>query len=281
MMGRPREPVRLRQIASVDSPMGRALLAAHQRQPTATETRALEASVFGALAVAASAGTAASAPAAGSGTPALASAAFPGLTGAVTLKLALVLALGVAGGALGVRHLRHGRAESLPAAAPSRELVVVRAIPESDGVPEVVASATRLATMETPAAGTREHPRRASRGRRAESHEAPPSLVELAPASDAHAPMGEPVHSELQLIERARALLATEPARALQVGLAHERAFPRGGMREERDAIVISALLSLGRVAEARSRQATFDRDYPTSPYARRMHERLSPEGLE
>jgi hypothetical protein len=64
---------------------------------------------------------------------------------------------------------------------------------------------------------------------------------------------------EAALLQRAeRALAANEPGAALSALAEHERRFPAGVLREERQAAKVLALCELGRVAEARSLARVF-----------------------
>jgi hypothetical protein len=67
------------------------------------------------------------------------------------------------------------------------------------------------------------------------------------------------------LVEDAKRALATDPSRALALALLHEQS--RGGRVEERDLIIIEALVRLGRTEEARPRASRFLRVFPASPH--------------
>ncbi|MCC7542948.1 MAG: hypothetical protein IT379_42425 [Deltaproteobacteria bacterium] len=74
------------------------------------------------------------------------------------------------------------------------------------------------------------------------------------------------LQAERALIERARAALSRDrPAHALDALTQHERRFPRGQMREEREALRIHALRASGQEAAATERARTFRRDHPES----------------
>jgi hypothetical protein len=91
-----------------------------------------------------------------------------------------------------------------------------------------------------------------------------------APASGSAA-----VPSELELLRDARLLLRQSPARALELTDEHGRLYPQGKMTQERELIAVSALVALGRRAGALSRAASFERQYPTSPYRKQMGDLL------
>jgi hypothetical protein len=71
---------------------------------------------------------------------------------------------------------------------------------------------------------------------------------------------------ERELVDAARTALARGlPADALAAADRHARDFPRGQLAEEREVLAITALVSLGKNAEARARRARFVRDFPNS----------------
>lgn len=103
---------------------------------------------------------------------------------------------------------------------------------------------------------------------------APPTLVEpsvrpevgrpRAQGSSTTTPELDPL--ELVLLQRARSALGlTEPEAALNALAEHERRFPSGALREEREALRIRALEALGKKDEARRRSEEFREDYPRS----------------
>jgi hypothetical protein len=77
--------------------------------------------------------------------------------------------------------------------------------------------------------------------------------------------------AELALVERARALLADRPARALAIARQHQERFPEGQMRAAADVIAVEALQRLGRMEEAaETARAAAARD-PQGIYAERL----------
>jgi hypothetical protein len=71
---------------------------------------------------------------------------------------------------------------------------------------------------------------------------------------------------ERALLDVARAAASHgEPAQVLAVVAQHRAQFPHGRLSEERDALAIRALSSLGRTAEARTRAEAFRAAYPNS----------------
>jgi hypothetical protein len=72
--------------------------------------------------------------------------------------------------------------------------------------------------------------------------------------------------AERALLETARAALARgQRVTAFDALTKHAQAFPRGRLGEERDGLFIQALISAGRIDEARARLARFRRSYPRS----------------
>jgi hypothetical protein len=68
------------------------------------------------------------------------------------------------------------------------------------------------------------------------------------------------------LLDLARANAARgEPALALTQTEQHRQQFPHGRLTEEREALAIRALLSLGRTADAQARAQAFRATYPNS----------------
>ncbi|MEO7035263.1 MAG: hypothetical protein ABI548_15180 [Polyangiaceae bacterium] len=77
---------------------------------------------------------------------------------------------------------------------------------------------------------------------------------------------GSELARERALLDVARADAAHgEPRQALAVTEQHRQQFPQGRLTEEREALAIRALLSLGRAADARARAQTFRSRYPNS----------------
>jgi len=73
---------------------------------------------------------------------------------------------------------------------------------------------------------------------------------------------------EARLLSRARAVMESDPAQALQLAEQHSARFPSGALSEEREAIAIKALRRLGKEEPAARRQARFLARYPESPHA-------------
>lgn len=83
-------------------------------------------------------------------------------------------------------------------------------------------------------------------------------------------PTQDPV-AELALLEAAQSALATSPARALAIAQQHARRFPDGALAQEREVIVIDALVRLDRAPDAEARARRFDARWPSSAHRRRI----------
>jgi len=106
---------------------------------------------------------------------------------------------------------------------------------------------------------------------------APPVIAAPAPAPTVPAAVAPRVErddlpAELRWIERAQtALAANDPAAAQAALRGHARAFPRGHLSEEREALAVQVLCASGRADEARRAAAAFVARHPTSPQAARV----------
>jgi hypothetical protein len=104
---------------------------------------------------------------------------------------------------------------------------------------------------------------------------APPEPGEVAPAPAEPVPAGAPdvQHaSERQLIDAARVALNRGRSHdALVFLMGHERRFPEGSFVEERELLVIEALVAQNRVAQASRRGKAFLARFPRSTHAPRV----------
>ena len=238
---------------------------------------------------------------AGAGTGAAAgagkAAAGHALTKAAAIKLAAVLAVSGAGGAVGWSVLRSAEAPpvvpevqglnattnaSMPAVASS--LPEVRPLPPpEDDVPSAtstvptaippapVASArsTKSATVaaaNAPVAANVPTPAPSNPGVATPGGTGVGSSAENPPASQA--PVGE---SELALLDWARGRMAADPAEAMRALDEHRARFPRGTFAQEREVLAIEVLVRLGRRSEAQARAAAFASEFPGSAHRRRI----------
>lgn len=77
--------------------------------------------------------------------------------------------------------------------------------------------------------------------------------------------------SETDYLRRAHARMSASPGQALALAQAHAQKYPDGKLGQEREMIVIGALVALGRKAEARARASVFVGLFPDSAYRRRI----------
>jgi hypothetical protein len=85
---------------------------------------------------------------------------------------------------------------------------------------------------------------------------------------DAAPPPAESALGERAVLDRGRVALARgDAARALSLVAEHESRFATGSLSEERDALRIRALASLGRAKEAKDRASVFRSRYPNSVF--------------
>lgn len=95
----------------------------------------------------------------------------------------------------------------------------------------------------------------------------PPVPVAVAPRVER-----DDLPAELRWIERAQtALAANDPAAAQAALRGHARAFPRGHLSEEREALAVQVLCASGRADEARRAAAVFVARHPGSPQVARV----------
>ena len=86
--------------------------------------------------------------------------------------------------------------------------------------------------------------------------------------------VARPVEDELRALERARSMLASDPAEALRI-VDGAGAAGLGGLGEEREVIAVEALHRMGRTEAMRQRAEGFLRRWPRSLYAERVRRLL------
>lgn len=255
MIGKTKQPARLRETLDDGAALARGLREARARHPADVAVADAERRLFAVLETAALASGPAQAPPGQSGPGVSGAAKLAGGSAGVAWKVTLALAIGAATTTAAAHFLRrpHDRAVH-PAAA----LVAAPAIPAVSPAPPAVATAdSSPPPSAVEAAGTTHRPA-ARRGH-------PPATARI-----------DRLARELRLIEPARAALITDPDRALALCAQHQREFPDGGvMTEEREFIAISALARIARGDEARMRAAAFEERFPASPYRERLRTRL------
>lgn len=80
---------------------------------------------------------------------------------------------------------------------------------------------------------------------------------------------------EMRLVHEARRMLDTDAAAALTLLEQHRTRFPRGALREEREAYAIDAMISLGHTEAVERRYVEFQNDFPASTFLPRLSERM------
>jgi hypothetical protein len=87
----------------------------------------------------------------------------------------------------------------------------------------------------------------------------------------------DPRLEEAELLEKARALVGSNPAQALRLTSDYARQFPKGRLGAEADLIAAQSLLGMGNVAAARTRAQASLKRYPNGLYARQLREIAAP----
>jgi hypothetical protein len=105
---------------------------------------------------------------------------------------------------------------------------------------------------------------------------AAPATVPLPSAQRARAPRNADPLAELVLLDRARRVMAKDPARALALAGEHARDYAAGQFAEERELLAIEALARLGRRAAAERRAQAFRRTHSHSVHEHRLEVILS-----
>ena len=83
----------------------------------------------------------------------------------------------------------------------------------------------------------------------------------------------DPRLAEVEVLEKARALVGSNPSAALKLTVDHAREFPKGRLRAEADLIAAQALLGMGKVSAAKERARASLSRYPNGIYARQLRE--------
>jgi len=158
----------------------------------------------------------------------------------------LPLVAGIVIGANGRALLGSERARQ--ASAPPTATAAPRALPTAAAVPQTSAPLPSP-TAEIAASGVVDPP-------------SPSDKLVLAPKPISD----DSLASERAVLDRARQKLAvSEPEHALQFLEQHARRYPNGKLAEEREAMLINVLVSLGRVEQAKARGAAFTKRFPAS----------------
>ncbi len=84
--------------------------------------------------------------------------------------------------------------------------------------------------------------------------------------------------SEIQLLQRAQGMRQNRPARVLSVLRRHAELYPQGALMQEREVMMIEALLATGRRTAAQRRADRLAQSHPNSPHLRRVRQLLATE---
>jgi TolA-binding protein len=90
-------------------------------------------------------------------------------------------------------------------------------------------------------------------------------------AEGAASPSEDALAGEAQLLNRAHAVMATDPRTAHAVASEHAKRYPRGQLAAERELILVEALVKLGRVREAEARGRALRKRAPSGIYGERL----------
>jgi hypothetical protein len=144
-----------------------------------------------------------------------------------------------------------------PSPAPPPSALVTAAPPATIEIAPVAPTVPETVTSAPSMASTR--PAIAAAPSSAKKNDVPPAGSSAPPTTSTLA-------DERALVEGARtALLRGRASDALSLAQKHERSFPNGGLAEDRDFLVLSALRDLGRSEESRAKAAAFLARYPKS----------------
>lgn len=179
---------------------------------------------------------------------------------------ALLAAVFLAGAGVGAG-LRGGHDRSGAVAAPMIEATRAASADGKD-IPAPLAESFAPREEASPGQSARETPPpRATSAVPASTERLPPKAT--APSRDA-APSSRDsdLAAERVLVQQARVALARgENLAALDAAQQHAREFPRGRLREEREAIAIQALAQAGETGQAQTRAALFREAFPASVF--------------
>jgi hypothetical protein len=96
-----------------------------------------------------------------------------------------------------------------------------------------------------------------------------------AQVDDARRRADDQLSREMEALAATKRALADDPAEAVRLARQGNRDFPSGMFREERDHILILALIGLGRFDEAKQLAVPYLRNHPKSPFALRVKNAL------
>lgn len=111
------------------------------------------------------------------------------------------------------------------------------------------------------------------------------TLASVSPIASSAPPISTRTSADLteetRLLTEAQRALASNPTEALRICEAHRKTFARGVLAQERDAVVVEALVKQGRLGEAKRAAAAFARSYPGSSHLRRISDLVGAQPSE
>jgi hypothetical protein len=243
-------PARLRGLLGRDSALGRGIEAARSSGPSDEQLKALERSVLASIGVSAVTVTAVQ------GAKGAGAVASWFSAGATKLVLALTVAAVAGGGALVIRHQVMSTAKQQAAvSAPARaeEKTVPARLPSTPENAQPAPSDVVTPDLELA--------QQLAAGKARSAARAHGRLAGGTVAAD----------EEIPLLERAHRALSGAPAVALRLATEHARRFPLSSLDQERELIAVTALVDLGRTAQARRLARRFAEEHPGSAYVGRI----------
>jgi hypothetical protein len=199
--------------------------------------------------------------------------ATAGTTAAAVVKSKIVSMLvgpvlvGALAGSAVVKAVGSDRTAAPPVAPAATSLPVSRS-PETEPSPPAAPIARPEITQES--SDPPRKPRRSAALDLAPSDPLPAktSLEEPSPSEPATlAPAAVAQETEVALLQRAKALIATDPRAALALTDEHAARFPNGMLGQEAEVIALEALVGAGRTDEAAVRLARFRARFPKSAH--------------
>lgn len=171
-------------------------------------------------------------------------ASLPAATLWSSLAVKGALVAGLAGASGLALHAAKPHQEQPVAQAPAPAIARAATVPGDPGVPEPVA-VEALPQLQLPTAPPDRAPR-----------------LKL-----------DPQLEEAELLEKARALVGSNPAASLKLTVEHSRNFPRGRLGAEAELIAAQSLLGMGNRAAAKARARASLTRYPHGLYVRQLRE--------
>ncbi|HKY39296.1 MAG TPA: hypothetical protein VJN18_25335 [Polyangiaceae bacterium] len=101
----------------------------------------------------------------------------------------------------------------------------------------------------------------------------PAGVASAARATPTEAPSAseDTLAGEAKLLNRAHAVMASDPQKAHAIASEHAKRYPRGQLAAERELILVQALVKLGRAREAEARGRALRKSTPSSIYGERL----------